>query len=356
MARKTSKFMIGLFVTVGVLIGMAAVIWLGASKYFEKGKKFVTYFDESVQGLQVDSTVKYRGVEVGSVEAIRVAPDNKLIEVVMKIDVRGQLDRDYVAQLKAAGITGIVFIELDRKYPGKPDVSPKVDFAAEYPIIPSQPSDIKQILAGVDEIFQSIRKVDTQGISDQIKSTTKEIGDFVGGQKMDKILTELASTATNIRSITAKLDEGLSEGRFKEILVELRNAIQKIETLTTSVQDEIRSMNLAKTGASLESASARVDKILAPGGEVQAILAEAKGVFTKAQASIEALNLNETVGKMNQVLDGVDKRTLALANSLKVTSENLRRASESLETLIQRISANPSDLIFGEPTPPRRVK
>ncbi len=356
MARKTSKFMIGLFVTMGVLIGMAAVIWLGASKYFEKGKKFVTYFDESVQGLQVDSTVKYRGVEVGSVEGIRVAPDNKLIEVVMKIDVRGQLDRDYVAQLKAAGITGIVFIELDRKEPEKPDVSPKIGFAAEYPIIPSRPSEIKQILSGIDEVIQSIKKVDTQGISDQIKSTTKEIGDFVAGQKMDKIATELASTATNLRSITAKLDEGLSEGRFKAILVELRNAILKIENLTVSVQDEVRSLNLAKAGANLESASASVDKILAPGGEVEATLAEAKGVFTKAQATIEALNLNETVEKMSQVLDGVDKRTLGLANTLKVTSENLRRASESLELLIQRISASPSDLIFGEPTPPRRVK
>jgi phospholipid/cholesterol/gamma-HCH transport system substrate-binding protein len=60
MARKTSKFMIGLFVTVGVVIGMIAIVWLGASKYFEKGATYVTYFDESVQGLQLDSAVKYR--------------------------------------------------------------------------------------------------------------------------------------------------------------------------------------------------------------------------------------------------------------------------------------------------------
>jgi len=94
MARKTSKFMIGLFVTFGVLIGMVAVVWLGASKYFEKGKTYVTFFDESVQGLQVDSAVKYRGVEVGRVEAIRVAPDNRLIEVVIKVDMKGRLEED----------------------------------------------------------------------------------------------------------------------------------------------------------------------------------------------------------------------------------------------------------------------
>src|SRR4030042_4893928 len=117
MARRTSKFMIGLFVTIGILIGMVAVVWLGASKYFEKGATYVTYFDEAVQGLQLDSAVKYRGVEAGRVEKIRVAPDNRLIEVVMKINLRGKLEHEYVAQLKAAGITGIVFVELDGKEP-----------------------------------------------------------------------------------------------------------------------------------------------------------------------------------------------------------------------------------------------
>src|SRR3972149_9372392 len=132
MARKTSKFMIGLFVTIGILIGMVAIVWLGASKYFEKGATYVTYFDESVQGLQVDSAVKYRGVEVGRVEKIRVAPDNRLIEIIMKIDLKGELERDDVAQLKAAGITGIVFVELSRKDPGEPDLSPKITFASEH--------------------------------------------------------------------------------------------------------------------------------------------------------------------------------------------------------------------------------
>ena len=56
--------MIGLFVIIGVSIGLITIIWLGAYKYFEKGGTYATYFDESVQGLQTDSTVKYRGVEV----------------------------------------------------------------------------------------------------------------------------------------------------------------------------------------------------------------------------------------------------------------------------------------------------
>lgn len=314
MARKTSKFMIGLFVIIGVSIGLIAIIWLGAYKYFEKGGTYATYFDESVQGLQTDSTVKYRGVEVGRVEKIRVAPDNALIEAVMKINLKGELQRDYVAQLKAAGITGIVFIELDRKGPGEQDLSPKLSFASEYPIIASKPSEIKQILSGVQGVLDNLKKIDTKGISEGI-----------------------VSTVANLNSVITKVDNALAEKRLDEIIVEAKNTLVKIQNLATNIEGEIHSLNLAKTGAHLESATAKVDKIV-NSGEIEAALKEAK----------------ETIGKLNQWVDRLDKRSLTITNDVKVISENLRRASESLDMLIERVYASPSDLLFGQPPPPRR--
>src|SRR5512139_4319213 len=133
MVRQVSSRTLGLFVTLGI------IIWVGASKYFEKGDRYVTYFNESVQGLQQDSAVKYRGVDVGRVEEIRVAPDNRLIEVIMKIRLKEEVEKNNVAYLRVVGITGIVFIELDRRNPEEEDLSPRLDFASEYPIIPSRP-------------------------------------------------------------------------------------------------------------------------------------------------------------------------------------------------------------------------
>jgi hypothetical protein len=71
----------------------------------------VTYFDESVQGLDKDSPVKYRGVSIGRVENINVAPDAALIQVVLKIEsgLESGID-DIVARLKSVGITGIMFV------------------------------------------------------------------------------------------------------------------------------------------------------------------------------------------------------------------------------------------------------
>jgi phospholipid/cholesterol/gamma-HCH transport system substrate-binding protein len=315
--------MIGLFVTIGVFIAMVAIVWLGASKYFEKGKIYVTYFNESVQGVQVDSAVKYRGVEVGRVEKIKVAPDNILIEVVMKINLKGQLEQDNVAQLKMAGITGIVFIELDRKEPGDHAFTPKIDFGTGHPIIPSKPSDIAQIVSGVQEIIGSVKKVDTKGISDMIKST----------------LMVLESTVANLNNTIAMIEKTLAAGKLEDVFTEVKNTLVKVQSLTTDIQSELHALDLKKTGANLESATARLDKIM-NSGEVEAILAEARG----------------TLVKMNQWVESVDRRSVAATNNLKATSENLRRASESLEMLIERVYVSPSDLLFGQPPPPRREK
>ncbi|MGZ3493460.1 MAG: MlaD family protein [Thermodesulfobacteriota bacterium] len=313
MARKTSKFMIGLFVTIGVLIGLIAVVWLGASKYFEKGGTYATYFDESVQGLQKDSTVKYRGVDVGRVEKIRVAPDQDVIEVVMKISLKGELQRTHIAQLKPAGITGIVFIELDRKQPGEQDLSPKLTFASEYPIIASKPSDIKQILAGVQGVLENLKKIDAEGISKGI-----------------------VLTVANLNGVITKVDTALAEKRLDEIIIEVKNTLVKIQSFAANIEGEIRTLNLAKTGAHVEKTTARLDQIM-NSGEVEAILVEVKNASSK----------------MNQFVEGFDKRSLAITNNIRDTSENLKRASESLEMLVERVYASPSDLLFSQPPSPR---
>lgn len=313
--------MIGLFVIVGILIGAVAIVWLGASKYFEKGATYVTYFDESVQGLQLDSTVKYRGVEVGRVEKIRVAPDNTLIEVIMKIDLKGKLERDDVAQLKAAGITGIVFVELSRRDPREPDLSPKITFASTYPVIPSRPSDVKQLLTGIDNVIQSFKKIDTQGISDQVKSTLKV----------------LESTVASLNSVVGSVEKTLGGGRLEETVGEVRNTLLKLQSFVSHVQKELEALNLGKTGSNIESATAKLDKIM-NSGEVETILADVK----------------DAAKKMSQLVEGLDKRSLEITNNVRTTSDNLKRSSESLEMLIDRVYASPSDLFFRQPPPPRR--
>ena len=84
MAREADKFKIGLFVIITVVLFLSIIIWLGATKFFQRYEYYVTYFDESISGLDVGSNISLRGVPVGAVSSIKIASDGKLIEVQMK--------------------------------------------------------------------------------------------------------------------------------------------------------------------------------------------------------------------------------------------------------------------------------
>lgn len=48
MASQRTKFAVGLFVASGIGITLMAIIWLGMSRYLEKGQFYAAYFNESV--------------------------------------------------------------------------------------------------------------------------------------------------------------------------------------------------------------------------------------------------------------------------------------------------------------------
>jgi len=198
MASRASKFLIGLFVIIGSVMAAITIIWVGAADFFTKGSVYVTYFDESVQGLQVDSAVKYRGVDVGKVQSIKVAPDGRLIEVVMKVDLSTELQSRVEAQLRTAGITGIVFIELDQIRDSEKSNALEINFEPDYPVIPSRRPEISRFLEDTNEIMESIKAIDFKGLSDQLKETTLAVENFIGGRQTTGVMKNLESTTANI--------------------------------------------------------------------------------------------------------------------------------------------------------------
>ena len=307
MVRHVSSRALGIFVTVGVILGVAAIIWVGASKYFEKGDRYVTYFNESVQGLQQDSAVKYRGVDVGRVEEIRVAPDNRLIEVVMKIRLREEVEKNNVAYLRMTGITGIVFIELDRRDPEEPDRSPKIDFAAEHPIIPSKPSELRQIFSGIDEIVEKIKQVDLEGISKSITHSAMAAENLLAGPKTQKVLANLESISVNLDQMMARIEKITAEGNLEGIVGETRAALVEARSLIAVTRDELKTLRLA-----------------------------------------------ETAEKANRVVDTLSRTSRTTARDLQIMSDNMKRSTETLERLVERLESNPSDLLFSNSPPAGR--
>ncbi len=292
MAKKTRRFFIvGLFVTMGFLIAISAVIWISASKYFERGAMYVTFFDESVQGLSKDSEVKYQGVKVGRVEEIRIAPDNKTVAVYMMINLRDDLPARVVAQMGMTGITGLMFINLVPREPDEPDLSPKIDFATESPVIPSKPSEISQILTGVRELVENLKQADIDGTLDQIKGSFKEVQDFLKQKEMKDILAKADSAVGYLEGALKKVDKSLAAGKLDDVLAEAGNAFKGVGSLMEGVKADLRQSKIPET---------------------------------------------------------VKKARLTL-NDAQVLMENLRRTSETLDLLIERLYERPPDVLFGKP-------
>jgi phospholipid/cholesterol/gamma-HCH transport system substrate-binding protein len=303
MATKRPVFTVGIFIIISVIVGVSAVVWVGASKYFQKGTIYVTFFDESVQGLQIDSKVKYQGVDIGWVTKIGVAPDNKLVEVTMKINFKGDLEHNSVAKLEMAGITGMVFVGLERLKASQVKLTPRIDFKADHPVIPSMPSEIQQIFTGIHAVVEKAKQIDFKGISDQIKATSKAIETLTSDNKMKSIMSSMTSMAVNLdntsRMIADLVDEG---GKIDDVIVEAKNAV-----------------------------------------------ADARKVISRVDREIEAMKISETAGNANQLLDNMARKTQIISSEIQATSENLRRASETLENLLDRLHTDPSDIIFSNP-------
>jgi phospholipid/cholesterol/gamma-HCH transport system substrate-binding protein len=301
MAKRRPYFLVGLFVSVGVLLGVASVVWLGASNYFQKGSMYATYFDESVQGLQADSIVKYRGVDVGRVREIGVAPDRRLVEVVMKIDANNFSVNGVAARLTMAGITGIVYVELDRMKPNESGMSPK-DFRPSYPVIPSAASNIKQIEATINDVLNSMKQIDFKGISDQLLTTANSIDGFVNGKQTARIMTNLNKASGNLSSLSEKIDKMMSDGSVSDVVIGARDTMK----------------------------------------EARAAIAHVKG-------EIDSMKLEQTAGKVNDLVDTTSRKAQTTMTEVEIAAETMRRAADSLEGLVDRLNRDPSLLIFNKP-------
>ena len=325
MASQKTKFAVGLFLVGGISVALVALIWLGVTRFFEKGHFYVTYFNESVQGLEKDGPVKYRGVTIGRVESISVAPDSKLIKVVLNVESGMVLDANIVAQLKNVGITGSMFVELDQRKKGEPDQSPPLSFPSEYPIVASKPAEISQLLRGLDEVLNKVKALDLEGIVSKIQLNLDLIENKIRQADVEGISQRVQVTLDSIKQV-------MDKQRWDEILQSLQEALD-----------------------SANSTFSHADKTFA---QAEAILVDKGAVIRAALEEFrEAVrNANEFMEKASSLAGGTEDTLSEMRGHLVTTARNLETASETLNRILEIVAEQPSQILFGEPPPARKVE
>jgi paraquat-inducible protein B len=247
MSAKPNYFKIGLFIIISVtLIVVAVVIW-GAGLFTKDKIYFETYFDSSVAGLDIGSSILLMGVKIGQVENIEFASSvynivtdpNKVSKYERYVRVLCSIEREEAkervgditeeqrkARLKSAVqqglrlrlasniLTGQSYLEgvfLDPKQHSPLDIA----WQPKYLHIPSAPGAFSTMKDSVDRIMVKLEEVDIAGLSEEIKGLFAELRQT--NQQIQGLLTNPDPNAesTNLAQIMIRLDNTLEQLNLK---------------------------------------------------------------------------------------------------------------------------------------------
>lgn len=248
MESNKSYFLVGVFVVLTVAAGLLFTIWLGA----KDSGDFVHYrirFAESVSGLNVGGVVKYRGVNVGSVETIQIdRHDTRLILVQIKVDKNTPIKTDTVASLKLQGITGVIFIELtggSNTAPNLLDVS-----KAEIPEIKAQSSPLNAIVDRlpqmVDKTEHGIEQINKLLSDENIANISAMVTEWQRiSQELSVQVAALGPVIRNSAAVSRDLKEITqnSKGDITETVNNLNRSSQNLDALLRDMRRTSRNIS-----------------------------------------------------------------------------------------------------------------
>ncbi len=220
MNRRVSPTLIGAFVLGAVMLAVIAVVLIGSGHFLRRSSPFVLYFPGSVNGLRIGSPVKFRGVEIGSVDDIRLqlqaGQSVSRIPVIIGIDpekitslggsetilnsgteYQSAIGRGLRAQLQTESIvTGVLFVALDY-FPGTRAslVQQPGTRKYQYREIPTEPSSSEKARTAVSEVLTKLAASDIEGLVDSARETISDMHQRVASPYLKTAVRSLGDVA-----------------------------------------------------------------------------------------------------------------------------------------------------------------
>lgn len=333
---EANKYKLGIFVIIGAALFMTALFLLGIAENFQPKVRFVTLFDESVQGLEAGTPVKFRGVSVGKVTNVSYRYSDNYIRVDMEsllssIDPdskkysstseRAEFFKGVLMDEAANGLrcrlamssiaTGLKFVELDYFDPKKcppPPVTPPEGIL----YIPSTKSVLANLSTDVSIALAKISSVDYEQISKEIVTTFKTINERLNDPKINNMIERFEKIVTTLDATTENVNNALSEARLKQIVDEVADTIKSINELSKTLKKEVDAVDLPHIAVKTE-----------------------KAISDTAEAA---------------------KSITATRKDVSVTIDKLNEAIDSFTEFVNYLEEDPSSVIRGKQKPPRNFE
>jgi paraquat-inducible protein B len=328
MSKPTNTRLIGLFVLGALVLAVALTLIFGGGSYFGAARKYVAYFEGSVNGLNVGAPVKLKGVTIGRVSDVLVQYDLEhnrvLTPVIAEIDLgkifetrdsqpakrrptlQELVDRGLRARLSVQSlVTNQLYVDLSF-LPERP-VRRVGSGNLGLPEIPTLPSSKEEIENTVQEVVSELRELPIKETVEATLGSLRKVEQLLSAPETRASIVNLNRTLEDlqrlIRHTDAKVD-GLSQG---------------LEGTARESQALLKTLN-GRMGPLLDS----TNKAL---GSVNETFTHAKG----------------TLGTMNNAVEGLTDPDSELSTALRDLSE----AARSIRALAESLERNPESLIYG---------
>lgn len=322
MKNRLSPFWIGSFVIGSVLLVVVALLSFRSLHLFSKPARFVAYFNESVQGLDVGSSVKLRGVRVGRVAAIQVHYDSTTRK--SQVAVIGELDRSAVsdrggktirisdretlqrlieeglrAKMDLVGITGLQYVELDffdpQQFP-----APNREGESDYPVVPTLRSGLSELVANFSKIANNLNKVDFAGLSRDLQTLFATVNRQVSEVDLKQMVSKVTAAAASIESLAGSNDAKEAFASLNQATAGLQRFVARLDAHVEPVQ-----LELVRTLHSFHDAAASIQKLFGP----------ESGLGAEAGQAIQ--QVTETAKSLQQLADFLERNPSALITGRK---------------------------------------
>ncbi len=272
MSQKPSYFRIGLFIVVALAILAGGLIAFGAGQMFRPRIYIETYVDGTVQGVDVGSPVKFRGVPIGRVSAINFtfneygAPSQvnrfNYVRILMEIDremfpgmfkenltsvIETNVAQGLRARIEPQGVTGINYIEIN--YVNDPSQFPPlaIDWKPHYYYIPSAPGQLTNMLDSINNIMRQIEQLNFGGMSKSITQLLENLNKAVTGADITKLSADL-------QTLLAELQKALKAADVGALSEDARRMIEGIEKSNAQLQTVLKNLEpVARSGPQIRA-------------------------------------------------------------------------------------------------------
>lgn len=316
MESKANYALIGAFVLVALAAMLSFIVWLSNAQFDQKFDEYEVVFQGAVRGLSQGSEVRFNGLRVGEVTALKLDPnDSNAVVASIQVESETPVHTNSKAQLEALGLTGLNYIQISG---GTDDFPLMSELPGKGPFrIPGQMSQIDTLVEGGENV---------------IIGAQRALGRVNALLSQDAI-ADFQAILENIRVITGNLqDTDVDADIVNSVLKAFEQAALDVSTAATTVDEAGRTFEALVTN-DVKSALARAELTMA---QVDTTLLDFSGF---AQGG-EALTVDTR--------DAINRLSNSGLTDLEETIDGIRAVVSSLNDVVSSIEANPLLFITGE--------